>query len=111
MVCHGVKINAIICISVMYERQRAMAFRAAHSTRSWHTLMAHILGENGLFAGLNQRTVTARALQQLEEAEYAGGEEYDVEHERIEHQVGPEGVLDQQRAHALEHVGRRQRPR
>jgi len=40
------------------------------------------------------------------EAEHAGSEEHDVERQRMQHQVGPEGVLDQECAHALENVRR-----
>src|ERR1700734_786243 len=116
MVCHTVKINAIIAISVTYEfvtyaEQRAAAIRASHGRESWQTILAHTLGKLALFAGLDQRAVAAGALQQLEEAEHTSGKEHDVEPQRTEHQIGPERVLDQQRAHALENVGRRQRPR
>src|SRR5580704_3008523 len=116
MVCHTVKINAIIAISVTYEfvtyaEQRAAAIRASHGRQSWQTILADTLGKLGLFAGLDQRAVAARALQQLEKAEHASGKEHDVERQRTEHQVGPERVLDQERAHDLENVSRRQRPR
>jgi hypothetical protein len=41
----------------------------ANASRPFALHMAHTLGEDGLFAGLDQRAVAAGALQQLEEAE------------------------------------------
>src|SRR6202023_1065554 len=98
MVCHVVKINAMNSISVThelitYEEQCVAAIRDSHGTRAWHTRLAHTLGKLGLFAGLDQRAVAARALQQLEEAEHAGGKEHAVERQRNEHQGRPERVV------------------
>ncbi len=62
-----------------------------------------------LFAGLHQRAVAAGALKKLEEAERAEGKEDGVEPKRVKHQIRTESVVDEQRTHAFEHVGRRQR--
>ena len=68
-------------------------------------------GPNNLLAGLHLRAMAPGALQKLEKSEHACGEEHRVQRQRIEHEVCPKGVMDQEFPHPFEDVGRRQEPR
>ena len=66
---------------------------------------------DNLFPGLQQRAVPAGAFRAAAGRLPTATEEIDrVERQRLEHVVGAEHVIENQRPHALEHVGRRQRP-
>ena len=54
-----------------------------------------------LFASLgSEEALAAGGLQELEEAEDANGHEDGVQRERLEHEIGTEGMVDGPRAHA-----------
>src|ERR1700683_1826775 len=73
------------------------AIRSAHIRHSadWAKAGgARWLTGQTLFAGLHQRTMAARAPQQRQEPGDAGGKQNEIEAQRVEHQIGPDYLVD-----------------